>query len=112
MCHSMSQEDPNLLVTWKKTINIAVSGAAGQISNHLLFMVRPLFSAPAKSNPTCGGDLFFCAPANSMFHFLRLDMSFAAVVSHLILAEVDMLGGVNNVQAYVILGSQMTSMFE
>ena len=34
------QEDPSLIATWKKTIRIAVSGAAGQISNHLLFMVR------------------------------------------------------------------------
>lgn len=34
------QEDPNLTKTWKKTLQIAVSGAAGQISNHLLFMVR------------------------------------------------------------------------
>lgn len=25
---------------WKTPINVAVSGAAGQISNHLLFMVR------------------------------------------------------------------------
>ena len=34
------QEDPRLTATWKKTIRVAVSGAAGQISNHLLFMVR------------------------------------------------------------------------
>ena len=33
------QEDPRLTATWKKTIRVAVSGAAGQISNHLLFMV-------------------------------------------------------------------------
>ena len=26
--------------SWKKLINIAVSGAAGMISNHLLFKVR------------------------------------------------------------------------
>lgn len=36
---SCTQEDPNLTKTWKKTLQIAVSGAAGQISNHLLFMV-------------------------------------------------------------------------
>ena len=34
------QEDPRLTATWKQTIKVAVSGAAGQISNHLLFMVR------------------------------------------------------------------------
>jgi lactate/malate dehydrogenase, NAD binding domain len=35
----MRQEDPRLTQTWKKTIHVAVSGAAGQIANHLLFMV-------------------------------------------------------------------------
>lgn len=34
------QEDPGLTKTWKKTIKVAVTGASGQISNHLLFMVR------------------------------------------------------------------------
>lgn len=34
------QEDPNLTKSWKKTMRVAVTGAAGQISNHLLFMVR------------------------------------------------------------------------
>ena len=33
------QEDPNLTSTWKKTMKVAVTGAAGQISNHLLFML-------------------------------------------------------------------------
>ena len=37
------QEDPRLTATWKQTIKVAVSGAAGQISNHLLFMVRSCF---------------------------------------------------------------------
>jgi hypothetical protein len=37
-----TQEDPRLTATWKKTIRVAVSGAAGQISNHLLFMVQLL----------------------------------------------------------------------
>lgn len=33
------QEDSDVIKTWKKTIKVAVTGAAGQISNHLLFMV-------------------------------------------------------------------------
>ena len=33
------QEDPSLTKAWKKTIHVAVTGASGQISNHLLFMV-------------------------------------------------------------------------
>lgn len=37
--YDISNEDPNLTRTWKKTINVAVSGAAGQISNHLVFMI-------------------------------------------------------------------------
>ena len=35
-----AQEDPLLTRTWNKTVRVAVTGAAGQISNHLLFMVR------------------------------------------------------------------------
>jgi malate dehydrogenase (NADP+) len=38
------QEDPILTKTWKKTIKVAVTGAAGNISNHLLFMVSMCFS--------------------------------------------------------------------
>jgi hypothetical protein len=33
------QEDPALTRNWKKTVHIAVTGASGQISNHLLFML-------------------------------------------------------------------------
>ncbi len=38
------QEDPSLTKTWKKTIKVAVTGASGNISNHLLFMVRSVYS--------------------------------------------------------------------
>lgn len=31
--------NPNLTRSWKKTIRVAVTGAAGQIANHLLFML-------------------------------------------------------------------------
>jgi hypothetical protein len=34
------QEDPSLTKNWQKTVKVAVTGASGQISNHLLFMVR------------------------------------------------------------------------
>eukprot|EP00793_Prasinoderma_coloniale_P005809 PRCOL_00004283-RA len=37
-CHTLSAEEA-VPKTWKKTIRVAVSGAAGQISNHLLFML-------------------------------------------------------------------------
>lgn len=37
-CHQLSDEEETPK-TWKKTIRVAVSGAAGQISNHLLFML-------------------------------------------------------------------------
>eukprot|EP01024_Parvocaulis_polyphysoides_P067121 TRINITY_DN7964_c0_g3_i1.p1 TRINITY_DN7964_c0_g3~~TRINITY_DN7964_c0_g3_i1.p1 ORF type:complete len:425 (-),score=79.60 TRINITY_DN7964_c0_g3_i1:769-2043(-) len=37
--YDISNEDPELTKNWKKTIRVAVSGAAGQISNHLLFML-------------------------------------------------------------------------
>ena len=33
------QENPALTSSWKKTLKVAVTGAAGQISNHLLFML-------------------------------------------------------------------------
>jgi hypothetical protein len=33
------QEDPSLTKAWQKTVKVAVTGASGQISNHLLFMV-------------------------------------------------------------------------
>lgn len=33
------QEDPSLTKNWQKTVKVAVTGASGQISNHLLFMV-------------------------------------------------------------------------
>jgi hypothetical protein len=33
------QEDPSLTKAWQKTVRVAVTGASGQISNHLLFMV-------------------------------------------------------------------------
>ena len=35
-----SQEDPALTKTWKKTVTVAVTGASGNIANHLLFMVK------------------------------------------------------------------------
>ena len=38
-CLACLQEDPTLTSTWKKTMKVAVTGAAGQISNHLLFML-------------------------------------------------------------------------
>lgn len=38
------QEDPSLTKTWKKTIKVAVTGASGNISNHLLFMVSSIYS--------------------------------------------------------------------
>ncbi len=34
------QEDKSLTRNWKKTIKVAVTGASGNIANHLLFMVR------------------------------------------------------------------------
>jgi len=37
--YDMDNEADELTGTWKKTIRVAVSGAAGQISNHLLFML-------------------------------------------------------------------------
>jgi len=35
----VNNEDPSLTKAWKKTIHVAVTGASGQISNHLLFML-------------------------------------------------------------------------
>lgn len=37
--YDISNEDPRLTRGWKKPLKIAVSGAAGQIANHLLFML-------------------------------------------------------------------------
>lgn len=37
--YDISNEDPNLTKSWKPIIKVAISGAAGQISNHLLFML-------------------------------------------------------------------------
>ena len=39
LAYDISNEPSNLPSTWKPTIKVAVSGAAGQISNHLLFML-------------------------------------------------------------------------
>jgi hypothetical protein len=36
------QEDPSLTRNWQKTVRVAVTGASGQIANHLLFMVSQL----------------------------------------------------------------------
>lgn len=62
MCY---QEDETK--TWKKMINIAVSGAAGMISNHLLFKVRKIiFIFIAYLSLNCIQDcnsrtlIFFC----------------------------------------------------
>lgn len=40
------QEDPSLTKAWQKTVRVAVTGASGQIANHLLFMVSQLCSMP------------------------------------------------------------------
>lgn len=37
--YDISNEDPDLTSNWKPVIKVAISGAAGQISNHLLFML-------------------------------------------------------------------------
>ena len=37
--YDVSNDQDTMPSTWKKTVRIAVSGAAGQISNHLLFML-------------------------------------------------------------------------
>lgn len=39
LSYSIENEPASRTQGWKKTINVAVSGAAGQISNHLLFML-------------------------------------------------------------------------
>lgn len=39
LAYDVGNEDPSLTRTWKKTIKVAVTGASGQISNHLLFML-------------------------------------------------------------------------
>jgi malate dehydrogenase (NADP+) len=37
--YDFENEAPELTKNWKKTMKVAVTGAAGQISNHLLFML-------------------------------------------------------------------------
>eukprot|EP01025_Chloroclados_australasicus_P042736 TRINITY_DN45455_c1_g1_i3.p1 TRINITY_DN45455_c1_g1~~TRINITY_DN45455_c1_g1_i3.p1 ORF type:complete len:451 (-),score=65.14 TRINITY_DN45455_c1_g1_i3:413-1765(-) len=37
--YDSTQEDPSMMRDWKPLIKVAVSGAAGQICNHLLFMI-------------------------------------------------------------------------
>lgn len=39
LAYDINNEDPSLTRTWKKTIKIAVTGASGNIANHLLFML-------------------------------------------------------------------------
>lgn len=39
LCCCKPQEDPSLTQNWQKTVRVAVTGASGQIANHLLFMV-------------------------------------------------------------------------
>ncbi|PRW60328.1 Malate dehydrogenase [NADP] chloroplastic [Chlorella sorokiniana] len=39
LSYDTDNEHPDLTRSWKKTMKIAVTGAAGQISNHLLFML-------------------------------------------------------------------------
>eukprot|EP00873_Tetraselmis_striata_P002873 jgi/Tetstr1/423137/TSEL_013906.t1 len=39
LSYSIDNEPSSRTKNWKKTINVAISGAAGQISNHLLFML-------------------------------------------------------------------------
>lgn len=46
VCNGRYQEEETK--SWKKLINVAVSGAAGMISNHLLFKVGILSYHPTK----------------------------------------------------------------
>ncbi|KAF6251988.1 lactate dehydrogenase/glycoside hydrolase [Scenedesmus sp. NREL 46B-D3] len=39
LAYDTSNEDPSLTKAWQKTVRVAVTGASGQISNHLLFML-------------------------------------------------------------------------
>ncbi|GIL76714.1 hypothetical protein Vretimale_8815 [Volvox reticuliferus] len=39
LSYDTQNEDPSLTRSWKKTIKVAVTGASGNISNHLLFML-------------------------------------------------------------------------
>jgi len=39
LSYDVKNEDPSLTRTWKKTIRVAVTGASGNIANHLLFML-------------------------------------------------------------------------
>eukprot|EP00775_Hariotina_reticulata_P010501 gene10501-10661_t len=38
LSYNTANEDPSLTKNWQKTVRVAVTGASGQISNHLLFM--------------------------------------------------------------------------
>jgi len=39
LAYDTTNEDPSLTRSWKKTIRVAVTGASGNIANHLLFML-------------------------------------------------------------------------
>jgi malate dehydrogenase (NADP+) len=39
LSYETANEDPSLTKNWQKTVRVAVTGASGQISNHLLFML-------------------------------------------------------------------------
>mmetsp|Transcript_30914 Transcript_30914/g.68461 ORF Transcript_30914/g.68461 Transcript_30914/m.68461 type:complete len:421 (+) Transcript_30914:80-1342(+) len=39
LSYDVNNEDPSLTRTWKKTVKVAVTGASGNIANHLLFML-------------------------------------------------------------------------
>ncbi|WIA28674.1 hypothetical protein OEZ86_011210 [Tetradesmus obliquus] len=39
LAYDTTNEDPSLTQAWQKTVKVAVTGASGQISNHLLFML-------------------------------------------------------------------------
>eukprot|EP00200_Dunaliella_tertiolecta_P000442 CAMPEP_0202362368 /NCGR_PEP_ID=MMETSP1126-20121109/14569_1 /ASSEMBLY_ACC=CAM_ASM_000457 /TAXON_ID=3047 /ORGANISM="Dunaliella tertiolecta, Strain CCMP1320" /LENGTH=429 /DNA_ID=CAMNT_0048956527 /DNA_START=39 /DNA_END=1328 /DNA_ORIENTATION=+ len=39
LSYDVNNEDKEMMKNWKKTINVAVTGASGMIANHLLFML-------------------------------------------------------------------------
>lgn len=39
LSYDTANEDPSLTKAWQKTVRVAVTGASGQIANHLLFML-------------------------------------------------------------------------
>lgn len=39
LSYDTANEDPSLTQSWQKTVRVAVTGASGQIANHLLFML-------------------------------------------------------------------------